>query len=103
MTHGRPPARDQITAAAAREWPSERALDLFEVEALDQVGGLDVLEALEGHAAFLAGGDFVHLVLEPLQGLQHAELEHHHAVTDDPDARALADRALGDAAAGHLA
>jgi len=29
----------------------KRALDLFEAEALDDVAGLDVLEAGEGHAA----------------------------------------------------
>src|SRR5262245_64499451 len=43
---------------------SERALHHFNVEALDHVASLDVLERTEAHAAFLAGDDFVHFILE---------------------------------------
>ena len=81
----------------------EAALDLFEGEALDDVADLDVLEAGEGHAAFLTGGHLVDLVLEALERLQDAELEHHHVLADDPDPGALADHAVGDAAARDLA
>ena len=63
----------------------ERALDLFDGEALDDVAGLDVLEAGEGHAAFLAGLDLVDLVLEALERLQGAQFQHHDVVADDPD------------------
>src|SRR5688572_4687765 len=45
----------------------QRALDFLDGEALDEVALLDVLEALERHAAFLAGLDFVDLVLEALE------------------------------------
>src|SRR5437762_709442 len=81
---------------------SERPLHLFEVEALDDVAGLDVLESLEGHAALLAGLDLVDLVLEALERLQHAELEDHHVLADDPHPRALAHHSVGDAPARDL-
>ncbi len=47
--------------------------------------------------------DFVDLVLEALERLQGAQLQHHHVLADDPDPGALAHHALGDPAAGDLA
>src|SRR5690606_36783322 len=75
------------------------ALDLFDGEALDVVAFLDVLEALELHAALLARRHLVDLVLEAFERVEHAQLQNHHVVADDADARALADHAFGDAAA----
>src|SRR3990167_4274404 len=81
----------------------ELALDLLDGEALDHVADLDVLEAGEHHAAFLADGDFVDLVLEALERLQGAQFQDHDVLTDDPDLGALADHAFGDLTAGDLA
>ena len=71
-----PAARSHLLPMGAGDLCAlKRALDLFEAEALDGVAGLDVLEAREGHAAFLAGLDLVDLVLEALERLQGAEFE----------------------------
>src|ERR1700761_7293792 len=86
-----------------RRAPLQRPPHLFEVEALDGVAGLDVLEALERHAAFLAGLHLVDLVLEALERLQDAQLQDDHIVAHDPHAGALAHHALGDPAAGDAA
>ncbi len=48
------------------------ALDLLDAVAFDDVADAHVLVVLEGHAAFLAGDDFLDLVLEALEGRQLA-------------------------------
>src|SRR5947209_6635882 len=50
----------------------ERAGDLFDLEALDDVAFFDVVVILEGHAAFEAFTDFADFVLEALERLQRA-------------------------------
>src|SRR5579863_5167273 len=55
---------------------SQRACDLFELEALDRVADLDVVVVLEGHAAFEALAHLADLVLEALQGLEAAFVDH---------------------------
>ena len=77
-------------------------LHLFDAEALDDVAGAHVLIALEGHAAFLAGNDLAHLVLEALQRRQRT-LMHDDVVADEAHPCAALHDALGDAAAGNLA
>src|SRR6478735_473339 len=63
---------------------SEGPADLLDPVALDGVARAHVLEVLEGHAALLAGGDFLRVVLEPLEGLELALVDH-DAVADEAD------------------
>src|SRR3954451_20268855 len=51
---------------------SQRALDGLHAIAFDDVAGAHVAVVLERHAAFLAGGDLLHLVLEAFQRRQLA-------------------------------
>ncbi len=53
------------------------------VYALDQVPGLEVVEAVDPDAAFHAGADLVDLVLEPPQRLDDAVVDDFLAA-DDP-------------------
>ena len=46
---------------------SKGSVDLLHDEALDHIADLDVVELLHLHAAFIAGGDFLHVVLEAAQ------------------------------------
>src|SRR5690606_34440080 len=71
---------------------SELALDLLALEDLDHVALTDVVVVLERHAAFLAGLDLAHLVLEALERLQRAFVDHHVVAQ-----QAHAGRAAGDA------
>src|SRR6185312_14211267 len=80
----------------------KRALDVLDLEALDDVADPHVLIVLEGHAAFLASNHLAHFVLETLQGGKLAFV-HHDVVADQPHLGAALDLALGDAAASHLA
>src|SRR6056297_4731 len=54
----------------------ERAFDLFEFEDLDHVLRANVFVVFEGHAAFLTGLDLFDLVLETLERLQRAFVDH---------------------------
>src|SRR6266581_146779 len=81
---------------------SERALDGFDLVALDDVALLDLVVIGESHAAFLSGLDFAHLVLEALQRRELAFVDH-HVVAHEPHLGAAPHQPLGDAAAGHLA
>src|SRR6185503_18264042 len=80
----------------------KRPRDLLDAVALDHVAGAHVLVFLEGHAAFLAGGNLAHLVLEPLQRRQLAVMDD-DVVADQADIGAALDDAVGDPAAGDLA
>ena len=57
--------------AAAIYKPLRLLGNLLHSEGLDNVAFLDIIELLNGHAALVAGGDLLHLVLKPLQGGQH--------------------------------
>src|SRR5262245_47756603 len=78
------------------------ARDLFHLEAFDHVADLDILIALEGHAAFVAFLHLAHLVLEALEGLEGALVDH-DVVAQQAHLGAPLDLALGDHAAGDLA
>src|SRR6266568_7357169 len=54
----------------------QRAGDFLDLEALDHVADLDVLVILEGHAALIAFTHLADLVLEALQRLQGAVVDH---------------------------
>src|SRR5690606_32887218 len=79
--------------SAAVEWCRpilarlQRARYHLDAEALDDVADAHVLVVLEGHAAFLAARHFRHFVLEALQRLQRAFVDH-DVVADQADARA---------------
>ena len=89
--------------SSARPQPRlERPRDLLDAEALDDVAGAHVLVVLEGHAAFLAGRDLAHLVLEALQRLELAFVDD-DVVAEQADIGAALDDAFGDPAAGDLA
>src|SRR5260370_15135681 len=81
---------------------SERALHRLHPVALDGVAGAHVLEILERHAAFLAGTDLTHVVLEVLE-LRKLALVNHHVVANEPHVGAALDRAVDHAAARDLA
>ena len=55
----------------------KRPLDLFDRVALDDIARAHVLVALEAHAAFLAGHDLAHLVLEALERRKLALVDDH--------------------------
>src|SRR5262249_42803210 len=78
------------------------ARDFLDLEALDLVALLDVLVALEGHAAFEAFLHLAGLVLEALQGLQRTFVNH-DVVAQQADLGAALDQALGHHAASDLA
>src|SRR3984957_15264111 len=81
---------------------SERAAHLFDAITFDDVARPHVLIVLEGHAAFLAGLDFAHFVLEALERRELAFV-HDDIVADETHARATLHDAVGDAAAGDIA
>src|SRR5215475_2830477 len=79
-------SRSERTVRAAERWPrslkarlsgwtistsersdSQRALNLLDPVTFDHVADAHVLIVLEGHAAFLPGGDFPRVVLEALE------------------------------------
>ena len=93
---------DNLLVSRARDLDSERALNRFHPITFDHVADAHVLEILERHAAFLAGGDFSGIVLEALE-LRELAFVHDHIVADQPHIGAALDRAVGDAAAGDLA
>src|SRR5205085_4688759 len=80
----------------------QRAGNLLDLEALDHIANLDVLVVLEGHAAFVALADLADLVLEPLQRLQAALMDH-DIVAQQPHFGAPPDDSLSDHAAGDFA
>jgi uncharacterized membrane protein YwzB len=88
-------------ALNASVW-AQRPLDLFALEDLDDVALADVVVVLEGHAAFLAGLDLGHLVLEALERLQRAFVDH-HVVAQQAHPGGAAGDAFGHEAAGDLA
>jgi len=96
--------RAELRAGWANRPPyaSECPLDLFTLEDLDDVVGADVVVVLEGHAAFLTGVDLLDLVLEPLEGLQLALVDH-HVVAEQAHPGGAPGDAFGDLAAGDLA
>src|SRR5690349_18435187 len=80
----------------------QRARDLLESVALDDLALPHVLVLLEGHAAFLSGRDLAHLVLEALEGRELAFVDD-DVVADQAHACAALDLALRHAAASHTA
>src|ERR1700760_4340316 len=72
----------------------QRALDLLDAVALDDVASAHILVVLEGHAAFLPGLDFANLVLETLQRRKLA-LVHDDIVADETHVGAALDGAVG--------
>ena len=76
--------------------------DFLDVEALDHVADLDVVVVLERHAALEAVLDLADLVLEALQRLQRAFVDH-HVVAQQADLGAALDHAFRDHAAGDVA
>src|SRR6185436_12483514 len=72
----RPSLRDATTL--------KRPGDRLHLDALDDVADLDVVVVLEGHAALEAFPDLADLVLEALERLQRA-LVNHHVVAQQPD------------------
>src|ERR1700742_3299078 len=81
---------------------SQRALDRLYAITLDDVADTHVAVVLERHAAFLAGGHFLHFVLETLQRRQLAFM-HHDVVADQADIGAAFHGSIGGSAAGDLA
>ena len=69
-------------------------LDLFHDEALDHVADLDVVELLDLHAALVAGGDLLDVVLEAAQGGQIALVDD-DVVAQDAHLAAALDLAPG--------
>src|SRR5919199_3385937 len=94
-----PDRRKTLLCPAPR---SERAPDLLDAVALDDVAGPHVLVVLEGHAAFLTGHDLAHLVLEAAERGERAFV-HDDVVAQQPDPGAALHHAVGHAAARHLA
>src|SRR5262245_37766515 len=88
--------------AAASPGALQRRTHLLDIEALDLVAGADVLVVLEGHAALEAGVDLAHLVLEALECLQRALVDH-RVVAQQADLGAALDHAFGDHAARDVA
>src|ERR1700744_354803 len=82
--------------------PSQRALDGFDLETLDNVALLHVLIIGESHAAFLADLNLAHFVLEALERRQIAFVND-DIVADQANLRATTHQAFGDLAARHLA
>src|SRR3954468_21851886 len=80
----------------------QRAGDLFDFEAFDDVADLDILVILERHTAFVAVAHLADLVLEALQRLQRAFVDH-DVVAQQADLGAAPHDALGHHAAGDLA
>src|SRR6478735_3081931 len=97
-----PRARPSLSWSERSRGSSEAALDLFDAVALDHVARAHVLVVLEGHAAFLAGDDFLCIVLEALE-LPQLALVDDDVVADQADIGAALDRAVGNAATGDLA
>src|SRR5579862_3040956 len=105
MLSPHPPAR----AGPFERGLSKRARDLFDLEALDDVALFDIVVILERHAAFETFAHFADFVLEALQGLQRAFMDHdvvtqqahfaaalhealrHHAARDFADLRDVED------------
>src|ERR1700688_4424385 len=81
---------------------SQRAADLLDVVALDDVAGPHVVIVLERHAAFLPGLDLSDLVLEALERRQLA-LMNDHTVANEAHVRATLNDAIGHAATRHQA
>src|SRR5580700_429610 len=99
------PSAARVTLAlivSAYPAPSQRAPDLLDIVAFDNVADAHVLVVLKRHAAFLSGlhlGDFV---LEALQRRQFAFM-HDDIVADQAHMRAALDIAVGDPAARDVA
>ena len=75
--------------------------DFLHGKGFNNVAFLDVVEFLDGHAALVAGGDLLHLILKPLQGGQNALVDY-NAVPHQANLAVLAlDLAVLDIAAGH--
>ena len=74
-------------------------LDLLHLEALEDVARLDVAELLQGDAALVAAGDFLHAVLEALEGSDLTFVDH-DAVTHQAHGIGRGDLALLDADTG---
>src|SRR5580700_9025808 len=80
----------------------QRALDLLDGIALDDVPDPHVVVVLERHAAFLPGLHLSDFVLEALERRQLA-LMNDHTVADEADVRAALHDAIGHAATRHQA
>src|SRR5690349_6160871 len=85
-----------------REERLQRPGDLLDAEAFNDVAGPDVFVVLESHAAFLAGWDFLDLVLEALERFELAFMDD-DVVAQQAHAGAALDDAFGDLAARDLA
>ena len=89
------PAGTAMPAGGMRR-RSQRARDLFDLVGLDHVALADVVVALDRHAALEAFLDLAHVLLEALQGAQHA-VEDHHMVAQEAheEGRTTSTRYLG--------
>src|SRR5690606_37167076 len=84
------------------EWTLQSPRHGFDAEALYQIALPNVLIIFEGHAAFLSGENFLHLVLETLEGRKLAFVDH-YIVPDQAHIGAAFHTALRDTAARHFA
>src|SRR5699024_3028527 len=100
--NGPPEGRPVWSPGSWRRRSGQRALHFLALEDVDDVALADVLVVLEGHAGFLTDLDLADLVLEALQRLQRALVDH-DIVAQQAHARRAARHALGDLAAGDLA
>ena len=80
----------------------QRPLNLFTLKDLDDVLRADVIVVFERHAAFLTRLHLGHFVLEALQRLQRAFVDH-HIVAQQAHTRGPARDAFGDQTARNLA
>src|SRR3954467_10570326 len=78
----------------------DRTGDLDDLEHLELVADLEVVEVLEAEAALEALLHLAHVLLEALERIELAGVDH-HAAADEAHGRAAAHHAVGHHAAGH--
>src|SRR2546426_4884946 len=81
----------------------EFALHLAGLVTFEHVAFLDVVVAVDAHAAFLAGADFLDIVLEPLEFLEAAIFFDHDAAARHTNLAVALDHPICHVAAGNHA
>ena len=81
---------------------AERSGDFFTREDLDHITWTDVIVVLEGHTTFLTGLDLWHFILEALQGLERAFVDH-NVIALEAYTRRTACNTFGNQTTGNLA